>query len=50
MLNVEVMLTIYPIYWSSWQQLKDKLETSTEERKHVNTEEINKKKNRYEEK
>jgi hypothetical protein len=36
MRNMKVMMIIKSIYWSAWQQLKDKLQANTEERKHIN--------------
>jgi hypothetical protein len=42
MRNVKAMLIIMSIYWSAWVQLRDKLQASTGERKHINTEEVNK--------
>jgi hypothetical protein len=44
MRNVEVMIIIKSIYWRAKQQLRDKSQVSTGERKHVNTEEVNKQK------
>jgi hypothetical protein len=49
MRNVKVMIIITSIYWSAWQQLRDKLQASTEERKHINTEEVNKQKQKWRE-
>jgi hypothetical protein len=49
MRNVKVMIIIKSIYWSAWQQLRDKLQTNTGERKHINTEEANKQKQRWSE-
>jgi hypothetical protein len=36
-------------YWNAWQQLKDKLQASTGGRKHINTEEVKKQKQRWSE-
>jgi hypothetical protein len=49
MRNVKVMIKMESIYWSAWQQLRDKLQGCTGERKHISTEEM-KKKNKDEEK
>jgi hypothetical protein len=35
------------MYLSAWQQLRDKLQASTGERKYFNTEEVNKLKKRW---
>jgi hypothetical protein len=47
MRNVKLMIIIKFIYWSAWQQLTDKLQTNTGGRKLVNTEEVNKQKERW---
>jgi hypothetical protein len=46
------MIIFKPIYWSAWQRIRDKLQASTGERRHINTEKVKKvkKKNRDEEK
>jgi hypothetical protein len=43
------MIIIKPIYWSAWQRLRDKLQASTGERKHINTEGMNKQKKKKDE-
>jgi replication initiation and membrane attachment protein DnaB len=45
--NVKVMIIIKSIYWSAWQQLRDKLQASTGERKQTNVEDMNKRKQRW---
>jgi hypothetical protein len=49
MRNVKVMLVFTSIYWIVRQQLRDKLQAITGERKHINTEEVNKQKQRWRE-
>jgi hypothetical protein len=44
MRNVKVMIIIKSIHGSVWQQLIDKLQASIGERKHINAEEVNNKK------
>jgi hypothetical protein len=48
--NVGVIIINKPIYWSALQQLRDKLQALTGERKNINTEEVNKQKQRWREK
>jgi hypothetical protein len=49
MCNMRVIIVIKSIYWSARQQLRDKLQASTGERKHINTEEANKQNQRWKE-
>jgi hypothetical protein len=46
MRNVNVMIIIKSVYWSAWQQLRDKLQANTGETKLINTE-ANKQKQRW---
>jgi hypothetical protein len=45
--NMKVRILI-EYYCSAWQQRRDKLQASTGERRHINTEEVNKQKRRRE--
>jgi hypothetical protein len=42
MYNVKVVIIIGPMYRSALQQLREKLQASNGERKHINTEEVKK--------
>jgi hypothetical protein len=52
MRNVKVLIIIIIIksfYWCAWQQLRDKSQASTGKRKYINTEAVNKQKQRWRE-
>jgi hypothetical protein len=49
MRNMKVIIIIKSIYWSAWQQPRDKLLASNGERKQISTEEAKKQRQRWRE-